>query len=364
MARPKADSLTFRTPSGVFPRTAQDIVESDCPVCSSRDVELVYRVSNVEAARAFLNPARNRDRYEALGHHIAALWGQDYCCIRRCRDCGFGYSDPYVAGDEKFYRLATDHKPGDYPTQKWEYEIAKDLLKSWIAEHGADAARVIEIGAGDGAFVRQIAPELVDPLRVFCTEYDDYALGKIRQLGIRAAQGDIRQIDMSSEKAFNIVFMFEVLEHMDRLPELFAKFRTLTSPHSDLVIAVPNDKRTQFNEGNGGLLDMPPNHIGRWSKSAFEALGSREGWHVVKFLEEPTNAKQSWERFSYYRYARATQFDRSLSARVRGLRPTPLTRSLEIAMMAVFAIRSVPLLPKLFAEGMGGSVLVHLRRRE
>jgi hypothetical protein len=151
---------------------------------------------------------------------------------------------------------------------------------------------------------------------------------------------------------------------MDRLPELFAKFRTLTASHSDLVIAVPNDKRTQFDESNGSLLDMPPNHIGRWSKSSFEALGLREGWQVIKFLEEPTSAKQSWERFSHYRYARATQFDHSLSARVRGLRPTPLTRVLEIAMVAVFAIRSVPLLPRLLAEGMGASVLVHLRRQE
>jgi 2-polyprenyl-3-methyl-5-hydroxy-6-metoxy-1,4-benzoquinol methylase len=257
-----------------------------------------------------------------------------------------------------------DHKPGDYPAQKWEYKVAKELLRLWIVAHCADAARIIEIGAGDGAFLRQIVPELVNPERVFCTEYDDYALRKIRQLGVRAAQGDIRQLDMSSEKAFSIVFMFQVLEHMDRLPELFSKFRTLTSSKADLVIAVPNDKRTQFNESNGALLDMPPNHIGRWTKSSFEALGAREGWEVIKFLEEPTNAKQSWQHFSHYRYARATQFDNSVSARVRGLRPTPLSRALELAIVAGFAVRSVPLLPRLFADGMGGSVLVHLRRQE
>lgn len=343
--------------------TGQESVASACPICGSRDVELVHRVSSVMAARHYLNPSRNRNRYEALRRHITALWGGDYCCIRQCRDCGFGFSDPYIAGDEKFYSLAYDHKPGDYVAQKWEYKVAKDKVRNCIEAHGRDTARLLEIGAGDGAFLRQIVPEFIDPARVSCTEYGDYGVAQIRKLGIRVEHGDIREMDTSNEKTFDVVCMFQVLEHMDRLSELFSKLRTLTSSKADLLIAVPNAKRNQFNERNGALLDMPPNHIGRWTESSFKVLAKREGWEMADFCEEPTNPRQSWQMFSYYRYARASQLDNSLSARIRALPRTAFSRPLELAMVAAFAIRSVPLLPTLFSQGMGESVLAHLRRQ-
>jgi SAM-dependent methyltransferase len=342
----------------------QKRVSSKCPVCGSQDNEFIHRaISNVEAARHFLNPNRDKDRYEALCRHIAELWDRDYCSIRKCRDCGFGFSDPYIAGDGKFYSLAYDHKLGDYPAQKWEYKAAKDALKRRIESHGHGAARLIEIGAGDGAFLRQIVPELIAPERVFCTEYGEYAATQIRNLGIRVALGDIREMDIHNEKPFDIVCMFQVLEHMDRLTELFSALRTLTSPKADLLIAVPNSKRTEFCEHNGALLDMPPNHIGRWTRLSFEALAKREGWEVAEYIEQPTDSKESWQTFSHHRYARASQFDRSISARVRGLRKTAVTRTLEFAMVAAFVIRSVPLLPTLFSYGMGSAVLVNLRRQ-
>jgi SAM-dependent methyltransferase len=339
-------------------------VTSECPACRARDGELVHEaISNVEAARHFLNPDRDKERYEALCRHIAVLWGRDHCSIVKCRVCGFGFSDPYIAGDEKFYSLAYDHKAGDYPAHKWEYTVAKDILKKGIGANGQSAARLIEIGAGDGAFLRQIVPELIAPERVLCTEYGEYAATRIRNLGIRVVLGDVREFDMRNEKPFDIVCMFQVLEHMDRLTELFSSLRTLTSPKADLLIAVPNSKRTEFSEGNGALLDMPPNHIGRWTRLSFEAIGKREGWEVAQVIEQPTNSKESWQTFSYYRYARASQCDNTVSARIRGFRKTAISRSLEFAMVAAFAVRSVPLLPTLFSDGMGSSVLVHLRRQ-
>lgn len=343
---------------------AQDIVAYECPICSSRDLEFVHReIHSVEAARHFLNPSRNLDRYEQLCRHLPVLWGRDYCSVRRCRACGFGFSDPYIAGDEKFYSLAYEHKPGDYPAQKWEYTVARDKLGKCIEAHGRDVARLIEIGAGDGAFVRQIVPELMGPERVLCTEYGEYAAAQIRKLGIRVALGDIREMDTSAERAFDIVCMFQVLEHMDRLRELFSKLRMLTSPKADLFIAVPNSKRTQFSEHNGSLLDMPPNHIGRWTKSSFEALAAREGWKMVEFIEQPPGAKESWRSFSIYRYLRASQLDGNMSARIRGLRQSTISRALEVAMVAAFTIRSLPLFPRLLSEGMGNSTFVHLSRQ-
>ena len=45
--------------------------------------------------------------------------------------------------------------------------------------------------------------------------------------------------------------------------------KNLLSKNGEILIAVPNEEIIKFNELNGALLDMPPNHIGRWSKKTF-----------------------------------------------------------------------------------------------
>jgi hypothetical protein len=337
-------------------------VDAECPVCISRNIKRTLRVTSAEAARNCLHPRRERDRYEALRRHIAALWGRDHCYICRCGNCGFGFSDPYIAGDPLFYNTAYDRKEGEYPVQKWEYLVAKTTIAARVATNGQKNVRLLEIGAGSGAFLTQIVPRLIRSDAVLCTEYSEYGAAQIRGLGIRVEQADIRISDTSSHEPFDIVCMFQVLEHMDRIPQLFAKLRVITSVHADLLIAVPNTRRNQFNEDNGAVLDMPPNHIGRWTKSSFEALAKREGWRMTQYLEEPTNALRSWQIFSTYRYARASQLDDRLSARIRGLPRGVLSRCLEVSTVAAFALRSLPHLPKLLSAGMGESVFVQLRR--
>jgi len=335
-----------------------------CPVCISGDVRQTIRLTSAEAARNCLHPRREQARYETLRRHIAALWGRDHCYICRCGNCDFGFSDPYIAGDAFFYNTAYDRKAGEYPAQKWEYRVAKATIAAAIAAGPRNDIRLLEIGAGNGAFLAQIAPSMIRPDGILCTEYSDHGAAEIRKLGIRVVQGDIRNTDTSSHEPFDMVCMFQVLEHMDRIAELFAKLRATTSPHADLFIAVPNMRRNQFNEDNGAVLDMPPNHIGRWTPTSFEALSKREGWRIIQYLEEPTPALRSWQVFAAYRYARASQFDDRLSARIRGLRRGVVSRCLEVSAVAAFAIRWVPHLPKLLSPGMGETVFVHLRRQD
>jgi hypothetical protein len=318
----------------------------------------------VDAARNCVNPRRDRSRYDALCSHINALWGRNYSCICQCRSCAFGFAVPFIAGDAKFYNTAYERAVGEYPRQKWEYRIAKDALAGIIARAANDGVRLLEIGAGSGAFLHQVVPRLIKPEDVFCTEYSDHGAAQIRQLGIGVQQADIRSMEWSTHRTFDVVCMFQVLEHTDRLSELFSTLRAITSSRADLLIAVPNSRRNQFNEDNGAVLDMPPNHIGRWARSSFESLAEREGWTMVQYREEPVKPLRSWRVFSMYRYARASQFDGSLSARIAGLpRGTP-RRILEIATVAAFAVRSVGHLPALLSAGMGESVFVQLRRRE
>jgi len=253
---------------------------------------------------------------------------------------------------------------GEYPRKKWEYRVAKEALMGVVGDATENGARLLEIGAGSGAFLHQVVPHLIKPEDAFCTEYSDHGAAQIRKLGVRVEQADIRSMDWSRHRTFDVVCMFQVLEHMDRLSALFSTLRGITSKRAELLIAVPNSRRNQFNENNGAVLDMPPNHIGRWTRTSFESLADREGWTMVQYREEPVNPVRSWRVFSMYRYARASQFDDRLSARIGGMPQGTPKRLLELATVTAFAIRSVQYLPSLLSRGMGESVFVQLRRRE
>jgi SAM-dependent methyltransferase len=335
----------------------------ECPVCGSTALDELYSIDAVEATGHFLTQSRDPSRFESLRQHICTLWGQETCEIQQCRNCGFGFSQPYVAGDARFYGLAYERRSGDYPADKWEYRLALDKVVERIKTLGRDEIRLLEIGAGDGAFLRQVTPKLIPPKQVMCTEYSDYGAAQIRKLEVRVAQCDVRELDSPNHGQFDVVCIFQVLEHMDRLAELFESIRSLTRPAALLLIGVPNPKRNHFNESRGGLLDMPPNHIGRWTESAFKAMASRHGWEIQDFALEPTNRLQSWQQFSIDRHKRAAQQGIGLSAKVARLPRNVLSQGLGAAMVATQAIRSVPVLPKLLAQDMGDAAFVSMTRQ-
>src|SRR5208337_399944 len=156
-----------------------------------------------------------------------------------------------------------------YPKWKWEfqetYEAIKKLAKSDL--------KLMEIGAGDGAFIRRIAEEILPKENIFCTEFSRYGRHRIEYFGVKCSAEDVRCLSDSNseyEDAFDIVCMFQVLEHMDRLELLFKKLNLLMKSGGNLFISVPNQRLIEFNENNGALLDMPPNHVGRWNIRCFE----------------------------------------------------------------------------------------------
>jgi SAM-dependent methyltransferase len=86
---------------------------------------------------------------------------------------------------------------------------------------------------------------------------------------------------------FDVICLFQVLEHLDNLDVTFKTFNTIAAPGAQLFIGVPNSKKIKFNEIKGALLDIPPNHIGRYNKKNFQLLGNKYGWDISEIQIEP-----------------------------------------------------------------------------
>lgn len=334
-------------------------VTARCPACHTDHAEQLWRVEAAEAAQHYVLREVHPARHRALRDHIESLWGASTCDVLRCTDCGFGFAHPFVAGDAQFYALAYDRT--GYPAWKWEYDRTVKALDQ--ADLPA-AFSLLEIGAGDGAFLRRVTPSQTPRDRVLATEFSDYGRRSIEALGVRCVAHDVRALPLDAPGApFDVVCLFQVLEHLDGLDALAAHLAALTAPNGHLFAAVPNAERIAFNERHGSLLDMPPNHVGRWTRAAFGALAARHGWYVEAHEVEPERLSSQLRQLVVYRYMRRRQDARSLANRVERISNPALRTALRIATAAVSGLTALPTAAALARRGdLGDTQWVHLRR--
>ncbi len=329
-----------------------------CPVCCNDNAQVLWGVSSEQAAQHFVLQEKYPERFSELVSHIQSLWGRDTCEVVECDKCGFCFSNPYISGDKKFYDLA--YSRSGYPLQKWEFQLTNDVLKTLTKKN----LRLLEIGAGNGSFIKQIAGKTVLKENILCTEFSEYGRRQIEILDVKCISQDIKNLSNTRWKeSFDIVCAFQVPEHMDGLEVLFQKLNWLIKPGGSLFVAVPNQKIIEFNELNGALLDMPPNHIGRWNKKSFEVIGKQNGFRIKDYRIEKTNFTSMAKRFIISRLMRKSQQSGSLENRIFKIRNLFLLRIMQMTGVAVNSIIAIPALAEM-NSGMGSSLWVHFSKDE
>jgi SAM-dependent methyltransferase len=270
-----------------------------CPICASGQAATILELDPQQSAQHFISLEGSPERSRDLACHIRKLWGGTKCFVRECSSCHFGFSDPFVAGDARFYQLA--YERAKYPSERWEFRRTLKELSS--TKFRAD--RILEVGAGFGFFLDKVVGTYVPRSGIAALEYSEEAIGILRGKGYSAQQNDLRAVEIAGH--FNAIFLFQVVEHMDNLDDLFASLYRLLDSNGALFIAVPNQKRIMFNEMNESLLDVPPNHIGRWSPAAFEIIGARHGLRLDRHELEPFSLIDFVIRDIAYSYLRRAQ---------------------------------------------------------
>jgi SAM-dependent methyltransferase len=337
-------------------------VDGACPVCQWSDGSVLHTFSAEEAAQQYVPVRTELRRREAVREHIQRLWGGPECRVIRCAQCGFCHAQPYVAGDATFYELV--HAKTTYPDWKWEFELTRHVVAKMVKVERRGGFRLLEIGAGDGAFLRRITPALVKPDRVLATEYSAYGKREIEKLGVRCLAADIRQLCRQEYAgAFHAVCLFQVLEHLDELEALFAQLSAIAAANGSLFIAVPNELRIEFNESSGSLLDLPPNHIGRWTRRSFAVLAERLGWEMVDHRRQIESFRGKAVRHLKFCRTRRAQDETSLANFLERTCTGPLRKPGIALDIAVNGWRALPALVELARrKELGDSQWVHLRK--
>lgn len=327
-----------------------------CPLCASTATHVVHRFSPAEAAQHFVIAEHEPQRHGALADEIARLWNGGDGENRLCDACGFGFAEPFVAGSPRFYELAFG--ASGYLRDKWEFRRTIEALVDFDFAGGS----VLEIGAGYGYFLDRFDADKVPPARRHALEYNAAACRILSDKGYETETADLADLRARGRR-YRAVFMFQVLEHRDKIDETFGAIRGLLDDDGRAYFAVPNVDRVRFNEANDSLHDMPPNHIGRWTEESFRRVAARHGFAVTAVAKEPFDARDFVRMDLIYSFMRRAQQPGTLANRLYPRRKQPLARLAVAMAIAAGAVSRLPLWLRTWRKtpALGTSLWVELR---
>jgi SAM-dependent methyltransferase len=236
-----------------------------CPLCDSKRSVIVRRTSVLE-----------------LKNDWISSFGFDPCPSdlivkefdkKRCISCHLEFFDPPLYGDAAFYAKISKH-PWYYEKNKWEFDVAAEVVSKLMPKN------LLEIGCGEGCFLEKILPLGLDAEGI---DINKDAIQTCKDKGLNVDSINVFNIT----KTYDMVVLFEVLEHMENAKELISFVTSkLIRSGGHLVISVPNPEG-YFKELGTVLLDMPPHHNSSWSLRTFEHLSVQFGMQLNDYKKEP-----------------------------------------------------------------------------
>lgn len=238
----------------------------NCPLCNTKE-SLIARRTPLPELRSYWLSGFGFDPFPKD-------FSQGHIDRKKCPSCHLEYFDPPFYGGADFYAEISRH-PWYYEQNKWEFEIAARVVSRLKPKS------LLEIGCGNGFFLEKISPLGLEDIEG--VDINKNAVEVCRAKGLKVGATNVFEVT----KSYDIVVLFQVLEHMENAKELFEFLTTrLIRPGGHLIIAVPNPdgylKETDIN-----LLDMPPHHNSCWGLPTFENLHSRFGLQLVEYEKEP-----------------------------------------------------------------------------
>jgi len=326
-----------------------------CPVCISPSTDEVIRIHSLTAAAEhFIPAARSPNRNRQLMAVLRRLWsGAESVEVHRCNSCGFGFPVPYVAGDVEFYNLVSGGSP-HYPSHRWEFRKTIAILEQLP---NPDPIELLECGAGEGWFLEALrASRRGDRFRISALEYDRAAIAKLHERGFTARAGSLTSLDASER--FDVVCMFQTLEHMDDVAGAFRALHDALRPGGHAFISVPNGPSVDQQEETVHLWDMPPNHVGRWTEAAFRIVSQSHGLELHDVEVEPLNRLAEVARLSVYQVNSRAYRASTVAHRINALAFRPLRMVLKGTMAAA----EFPIIAVRVRALQGHSLWLHLQR--
>jgi 2-polyprenyl-3-methyl-5-hydroxy-6-metoxy-1,4-benzoquinol methylase len=206
--------------------------------------------------------------------------------LRYCPACGQLLSacteQQYVSSNRDW-----DTEAGTWPSDKDMQRLRKrrsqtvKLVSRMLAKPYADL-RLLDVGCSSGATVWIARDMGVDAEGV---EPTPQPVAKARELGLKVHRGLLHEIAFPDD-AFDVITLFEVLEHLDRPAALLRECRRILRPGGILVVGTGNTLSwTRILRGRAwDFFDMREHggHINFFSYRSIAVLAAATGFRVAR----------------------------------------------------------------------------------
>lgn len=247
------------------------ITITSCPVCGSSDIDKVF---------------------DSVDHFSS----RELFPVCDCKECGFRFTNHFPSEDEigKYYDSPgyISHSDSDKGLTNRMYHLFRRLMLrrkvNLVKRHLKKGnANLLDIGCGTGYFLNAAKER---GFTVSGIEKDE----KAREKAITRFGLDVRdetaffRLERSS---YDVVTLWHVLEHLEKLHESFEKMADILSPDGTMVIALPNHQSfdAKWYKEKWAAYDTP-RHLWHFTPDTLERLLANHNLSVVKKYRMPLDA--------------------------------------------------------------------------
>ena len=206
--------------------------------------------------------------------------------IVQCNDCGFKFTNPRPKPEELGKYYESEEYISHSGTKKGliyrAYHIARNytLSKKYKLIQENHPNSLLDIGCGTGEFLNYCKQKGLDVVGVEPGE-------KARNFATSEYHLTVYQEDflLSTNKQFDVITMWHVLEHVPFLNERMKELHSLLRDSGTLYIAVPNCESfdAAYYKQYWAAYDVP-RHLYHFTKKDISTLAQNHGFFVEKIL--------------------------------------------------------------------------------
>lgn len=201
-----------------------------------------------------------------------SLLGDTLLQVRECHTCGLHYSTPPLPGSPRFYARIQSLE-SYYQEDKPEFEYARSLI--------GPADRVLEVGAGSGAFGASLRCAGYTGL-----EFNEVSIAKAAQRGLRLVADDLHEHVRRAPGGYTVACAFQVLEHVPSPGEFVRSLASAVAPGGRIIVSVPSAD-SFLGRQTGNPLNLPPHHLTWWPDRSFEVIAEPMGLKLMNVEHHP-----------------------------------------------------------------------------
>lgn len=223
------------------------------------------------------------------GERHRRIWSKEGFDLVKCNDCALVFvKNPPTAEDLKgYYGFESGYHSGlTRSGPEFETHVREAQENIRFLEKFSHAGKLLDIGCSTGLFLQAAQ---VKSWQVQGLEYSaDAARFAVEQYGLAVTHGSLDDYVPTTEPRFDVVTMWDVLEHVPDPRSAVRRVRELLRTNGLLFVKTPNVDglfpRASLHAArlaNYWPHPEPPGHLFQFSKATLSRLVQEEGFHIV-----------------------------------------------------------------------------------